>query len=161
MVRDQLGHAARGNFLKWVCFGAPGYNEMVGNWVRERIGLEWGWPGSYTISLWDDCEILAAVVYESFDKVSVQCHIAGAHGSRWMTRRYLNAIFGYPFEHLKVRRITVCVASGNSESRALVEHMGFKQEGVVRHAAPDQSDLILYGMLREECPPHFLEMKNG
>lgn len=134
---------------------------MVADWVRQQIGLEWSWPGAHTISLWEDTEILAAVVYESFDRVSIQCHIAGVHGSRWMTRKYLTTIFGYPFLFLKVRRITVCVAEKNTESRKLVEHMGFKREGLVRHSAPDQSHMILYGMLREECPPHFLEMPHG
>ncbi len=130
---------------------------MVSKWVQDRIGLEWGWPGAYTISLWDDCEILAAVVYESFDRVSVCCHIAGVHGSRWMTRPYLSAIFEYPFNFLKVERITVCVAADNCDSCRLVEHMGFKREGLVRRGAPDKGDLIIYGMLREEC--RFLEMK--
>lgn len=134
---------------------------MVCEWVRQRIGLKWSWPNAFTVSLWDDCEILAAVVYESFDEISITCHIAGVHGSRWMTRRYLNAIFSYPFLFLKVRRINVCVAASNEDSRKLVEHMGFKQEGIAREAAPHGGDLIIYGMLRSECPKHFLEMKHG
>lgn len=130
---------------------------MVGNWVREQIGLEWPWPGCHTISLWDDTEILAAVVYESFDRVSITCHIAGVHGSRWMTKQYLWTIFNYPFEQLKVARINVCVADSNAASKALVEHMGFQKEGQIRKGAPDGGDLIVYGMLREEC--RFLRMK--
>lgn len=142
-----------------MCLGSPGYNEMVSDWVRQQIGLKWSWPNSYTISLWKDCEILAAVVYESFDEISVSCHIAGVHGSRWMTKLYLQTIFAYPFEKLKVRRINVCIAESNKSSTKLVEHMGFKAEGRVRLGAPDGGDLIIYGMLREEC--RFLEKWNG
>lgn len=147
--------------MRYVCLGSPGLNEMAGEWVRQRIGLEWAWPGAYTISLWEDCEILGAVVYENYDKVSITCHIAGVHGSRWMTRKFLNTIFSYPFLHLKVRRITVCVTERNVASQKLVEHMGFVREGLARHAAPDQGHLIIYGMLREECPKHFLEIRHG
>lgn len=132
---------------------------MVSDWVRQQIGLKWSWPGAFTISIWQDCEILGAVVYESFDEISVSCHIAGVHGAKWMTKLYLKTIFAYPFEQLKVRRINVCVAESNRPSAKLVQHMGFKFEGRVRQGAPDGGDLIIYGMLREEC--RFLEMKHG
>ena len=49
------------------------------------------------------------------------------------------------------RRVTGLVHDNNHDARRFDEHLGFKQEGVLRKAAPDGDDMIVYGMLREEC----------
>jgi len=43
------------------------------------------------------------------------------------------------------------VPVANMRARRLVEGAGFVLEGLVRSAAPDGGDVLIYGMLKEEC----------
>lgn len=121
----------------------------------ERIPHVDDWGQYEAIGLVRDGEIIAATIYNHYTGPNVMTSIAGAPGRRWMTRAYLGAIFRYPFLQLRVRRITALVETCNSDSRRLVEHMGFTVEGLMRHAAVDD-DLLVYGMLRQDC--RFLEI---
>jgi len=67
-----------------------------------------------------------------------------------LTRRFLRALFYYPFLQLGCERITVLIDDNNLKSRRLVEHVGWKLEGRLRRARPG-GDVLLYGLLREEC----------
>lgn len=67
-----------------------------------------------------------------------------------LTRRFLRAVFYYPFLQLQVRRVTALINSRNRASRKLVEKAGFVKEGRLRDAAVDD-DVIVYGMLKREC----------
>jgi RimJ/RimL family protein N-acetyltransferase len=49
------------------------------------------------------------------------------------------------------------VREDNLDAQRFDEHLGFKREGLVRRGADDGTNLILYGMLKEEC--RWLEMK--
>jgi RimJ/RimL family protein N-acetyltransferase len=84
-------------------------------------------------------------------------HIA-AEGKRWMNRQILFAAFDYPFNQLGVRRITGLVPGKNMQARGFDEHIGFRLEGVMRNALKDD-DILVYGMLREECRWLDLEKK--
>ena len=49
-----------------------------------------------------------------------------------------------------MRRVTALVPAKNTAALRFDLHLGFKQEGVVRHALPDD-DIIILGLLREDC----------
>lgn len=110
------------------------------------------------MSLWDDMTILAAVIYEGYVGNAICMHVAASPGKRWLNRRFLHDAFAYPFGQLKVVRVTGTVSDSNDQAKKFDEHLGFVREGVIRRGSPDGSDLIIYGMLREEC--RFLEMKS-
>ena len=74
-----------------------------------------------------------------------------------MTKDFLFRSFAYPFIQLDCHRVTGLVRADNMEARRFDEHLGFKQEGVIRKGAADGTDMILYGMLKEEC--RFLGIK--
>lgn len=158
MVRHELGGEGRGDLVKWILAGRPDINAVVSDWVRRKVGLEHGWPQCSTLSLWDDVTILAAVVYEGYVGNNVCMHVA-AEGKHWLNRQFLYAAFDYPFNQLKVDRVTGCVPDSNEAAKRFDEHLGFKREGLLRRASQDGTDLIVYGMLREEC--RFLERKLG
>lgn len=124
--------------------------ERIGEWAKTRIPHVESWGEYSAIGLERDGQILAAVIYNHYTGPNVMTSIAGAPGRRWLTRDYLRAIFRYPFVQLEVRRITALVATRNAESRRFVEHLGFTIEGLMRHAEVDD-DLMVYGMLRQEC----------
>lgn len=132
-----------------------GHDEAIGNWVMEKLGASW-FPGhSVSIGLVEidgegKGEILAGVLYENFNKVSVVCDIAAVPGKRWLTRDYLWYIFYYPFVQLNCRRITTVVSSGNKESIRFTEALGFTLEATLKDAHPD-GDLLIYKMMKESC----------
>ena len=64
-----------------------------------------------------------------------------------------NAIFGFLFEQLNVARVTGLLRGKNVESRRITEHFGFKLEGIMREAFPDD-DLHVYGFLADEYRAH-------
>lgn len=126
-------------------------DELVGEWVRKHIPrFEFSSP--YTaIGLMNEAGIiLAGVVYENYTNYDVHVHIAAIQGKRWMSKRWLGEVFRYPFEQLKVQRITALVPASNAESEEFTRHLGFKKEGRVREMLGDD-DLLVYGMLKREC----------
>jgi len=84
-------------------------------------------------------------------------HVAAIPGKRWMTKEFLWRSFAYPFIQLKCNRITGLVREDNLDAQRFDEHLGFKREGLLRGACLDGSNMILYGLLKDEC--RFLRMK--
>lgn len=127
-----------------LCFDAS----IVGPWVAEKTGGSWCAGRGQAIGKVDNGQLVAGVLYEDFNGANVVCHIAGV--GKWADRRFLGIIFDYPFNQLKVRRITVPVDGNNSKSIKLVEHMGFVLESRLEQATLD-SDLLLYRLFKDEC----------
>lgn len=122
-----------------------------GEWAKTRIPYVESWgEGHQVIGLESDGEIQAACIYNCYSGADIAIHIAAVPGRRWLTRSYLRTCFIYPFIQLGVRRLTGYVPSRNADALRLDLHLGFKQEGVMRHALWDD-DLIVLGMLRSEC----------
>jgi len=129
--------------------------DAIGHWVAERVQGKYFAAGSQAIGLERNGEIIAGVIYENWNKVSIVCHIA-IEGR--ITKGYLKAIFHYPFEFCKVKKIIVPVCSTHAKSLKLVIKMGFVEEARVKDAAPD-GDIIFLTLAREKC--RFLGVKNG
>ena len=125
--------------------------ERCGDWAKQYIPYVDSWGEWYqAIGLERDGELQAVVVYNHYTKFDIAIHIAAIEGKRWMTRQFLKAGFSYPFVQLGVQRVTGYVPSRNLLAQHFDEHLGFRREGVLRHALPTE-DLIVYGMLRSEC----------
>ena len=60
------------------------------------------------------------------------------------------AAFMHPFVQWKLRRVTGLVPAKNTKALRFDLHLGFVREGYLRNALPDD-DIIVLGMLREEC----------
>jgi RimJ/RimL family protein N-acetyltransferase len=131
--------------------------ERVMQFVAARTGED-RYRDYTAIGLERDGELVAGVVYERHTGPNVMTHIASDGSRTWITPAYLGAIFRYPFVQLGCTRVTSVVRSDNADSRRFVNHLGFAQEGVMRCADVDGCDLILYGMLKNEC--RFLEGKH-
>lgn len=125
-------------------------SSAVGEWVRERVSHVDEWGPFTAIGLERDGELIAGTVYNHYTGANVMMSFAAIPGRRWLTRSYLRAMFRYPFAQLGVRRVTGFVASKNADSLRFSRHLGAREEGVMRQALPDD-DLVIFGMLREEC----------
>lgn len=124
--------------------------ERVYAFVAPRAKL-FRTEGAQAIGWEVDGVIVAGVVYDGFNGNNVFMHVAAIDGASWLTRKYLKACFLYPFEQLKVSRITGFVEASNFAARKFDEHLGFTKEAVLKGAASDGGDVILYVMRREGC----------
>lgn len=122
--------------------------DLIGPWVYKRIKGHWVPGRSIAIGNIRNGVIVAGTVYEEYTGANMFCHIAG--DGEWADRRFLHAIFDYPFNVAKVLRITAPVSSLNPKSIRLVEKMGFTIEAKLSQAIPG-GDLLLYKMFRSDC----------
>lgn len=129
--------------------------EEIGRWVAERIAGEFYSENSSAIGLQKDGVTIAGVIYENWNRQSIFCHIA-IEGR--MTKAYLKAIFDYPFNVCKVKKIIVPVVSNHAKSIKLVTKMGFEEEARLKEASLD-GDIIFLTLTREKC--RFLGVEHG
>lgn len=127
--------------------------ERIAEYVIQRIGSD-NTPDDLfryvTIGLIKDNKLVAGLIYYDYTGTSISVHIGGHPNKRWLTKELLKVMFHYPFIQLGVNRITGYVAAKNKDAIKFDEKLGFVREGVLRKATKDD-DLIVYGMLREEC----------
>lgn len=116
-------------------------------WVAKQTN-EFGNFGAATGIGWErGGQLVAGVAYNDFNGPNCCTHIvlSGA-----MSREFLRVIFDYPFNQLKVSRITGLVGEGNQKSRNLCLKLGFIEEARLTGAHPT-GDLIVFKMGRNEC----------
>jgi len=134
-----------------------GQEDRVVPWVAHRIDEDRFDEDCVGLGLEEDGELIAGVVYNWYTGPSIAMHVAAEPGRRWLNRDFLYRCFAYPFLQLKCNRVTGLVRVDNLDAQRFDEHLGFKREGVIRQGADDKTDLILYGMLKDEC--RWLELK--
>ena len=107
--------------------------------------------------IWFQGRLAGGIDIHSMDPTNLRGEIgywisAGCQGKGLVTRS-CRALLDYAFNELKLNRVEIHVASGNTRSRAIPERLGFTQEGILRQVAwlYDQFiDLVIYAMLASE-----------
>ena len=127
-----------------------GRDAQIIDWVKPKVDEE-DFGNSTGLGVYEDGKIIAGVVYNLYNGPSICMHVAAEPGKLWLRREFLFRFFAYPFIQLGCNRVTGLVRVDNIEARRFDEHLGFVQEGVIRKGASDGTDIILYGMLKEEC----------
>jgi len=123
--------------------------QRIGPWVCERAGGTWVSGRGSAIGIEKDGELVAGVLFEDFNHANVLMHVAGK-GKYWLNREFLWFSFYYPFEQLRVKRITVVIPSSNKESLRFAKHLGFVPEATLEDAHPD-GNLEILVMRRNQC----------
>lgn len=98
-----------------------------------------------------DGEILAACIFDTFSTTSCFVHIVSDGNKRWLTKEFLVHCMAYPFHQCGFRRINAIISASNEASLRFAEGFGWVREGLLREAGEEGEDVILFGMLREEC----------
>lgn len=121
----------------------------IAEFVAKGIGGSPSYEHNATIGIEQDGELLAGVVYFDYNGKSITAAIHGV-GRRWLNREFLWFMFYYPFEQLKVVRITAGIETFNEKSHNLVQKLGFTHEATLQKAGRF-GDLHVYRMFREDC----------
>ena len=124
----------------------------LGDLCMQKLELTNGWGLYYALGVEVDARLAAVIVYNNYQKHTDVCmHVWAAPGSGWASRSMLKHLFGYPFLQLGTRRVTGIVRASDDTVRVFNERLGFKREGLLRQGHESGDDLLLTGMLREEC----------
>lgn len=94
--------------------------------------------------------MLAVVLFHNYTDWDVEMSIASIDPKWALNRTFIKACFTYAFDVLGVDRITGRAETSNDRAIRMDKRLGFKQEGICRRALAGQ-DIIIFGMLREEC----------
>jgi len=128
----------------------PEENAALGLWVKQRIpGFQ---PGIFrTIAFFEEgVGIKAVVLFQNYRKTDIEIIFAADPHSNWARRDLIMECLSYPFK-IGCNRITAIIRKDNKTSRAFVQRLGFKQEGKIRRADEDGTDMFIYGLLQDEC----------
>jgi RimJ/RimL family protein N-acetyltransferase len=125
-------------------------------WARGRIGINEK-PEFFRAmaSVDSNDEFMFVVVLTNFTKRNVDINIA-IDGSKMAPRgtvEIFNEVFSFIFDKLHIARVTGLVKDKNKQSKNIVEHFGFKSEGVMREVFEDDN-LHIYGFLAREYYSH-------
>jgi len=125
-------------------------DERLVAWAEEQIGGRCR-EDAVAIGLERDSELRGVAVFDTFTPTSCMVHLASDGSRRWMTRELITRVFAYPFLQCRFRRISCIASETNTDSLRIIRHFGWVQEGVIREGGTEGEDLLLFGMLREEC----------
>ena len=128
--------------------------DVVGPWVYAQIGKLWIDDERYGTALgWVNHagELVAGVTFTGFDGTTVWLDCAALPKARWADRRALWAVFHYAFEQLGCVRVSSLVPAENTVARKFNESAGLVHEATLARAAPNNGDMMVYRMFREDC----------
>lgn len=97
-----------------------------------------------------DGKIAGVLVYDTFGAGDCLWHVASST-KRWITRELIIRGVAYPFMQIGQKRMTAMVSERNDLSLKLTRGFGFVEEGRLRRAGAHGEDMIVFGMLRDEC----------
>jgi len=122
-------------------------NLGLARWVSERIP-NFTPSNFYTMAFFEKgVGIRGVVLYHNYRNTDIEIVFAGE--GNWAQRDLINMALRYPFT-IGCRRITAICRKDNLAARKLVQRLGFRQEGKLRNAEPDGTDLFIYGLLNGE-----------
>lgn len=97
----------------------------------------WNWQRGQGVTGDDVSDIMVSVATEGFDPRNFAA---------------VEKVLRYPFEFWGLRRISAEIEAGNDLAVRQAQNMGFVREGVKRRAGPGGRDVLMFGLLPEECP---------
>lgn len=128
----------------------PEENQALAQWVAQRVHFQPAQAGNYCMAIFEEGKgILAVALYQNYRKTDIELVFAAEPDANWARRDVCSEIISYPFK-IGCNRVTAITRKSNKKARKALMTLGFKQEGKLRRADDDGSDLILYGLLPNE-----------
>lgn len=117
-------------------------------WLQQRIpDITFG-PQTKCIAFFEEGEGIKGVV-AFYNYRGTGMEIAFAADGAWARRDLMAQAMRYPFA-IGCHRVSALARKDNKKVRKLLEQLGFKQEGKLRRAAEDGTDMFIYGLLEHE-----------
>ena len=126
--------------------------DYITEWVSERMPDNLGFNNGIGIGVVKNGAIICGIVYDNYQPAlkSIFASIA-IDGKIGLQKNFLIQLFEYPFNSLGCKRLNALIKASNQPSINLARRLGFNLEGILRNAAVDDTDLLLFGMLKGEC----------
>lgn len=137
---------------RWYTKMEAGWTDEVAALVDARYPYKAEDMQGNVLAFHDSKGLKVVFIYNRCSPPDICIHVVAREGALWAHEDILFHVFNYPFVQLKLGRTTVPVLSGNAQSIRMIEAVGFTYEGKLRRAGPADQDVLLYGMLREDCP---------
>jgi len=126
--------------------------EVIARWVQARIPDCAIFDNPAAFGVLRGGRLAAGILFHRYDARAGDIEIVlAADSPRWATRQVFWTTFAFAFLQLGCRRVSARVNASNKRARRLIEGAGFVLEGLLRSAGHDHGDVLIYGMLREEC----------
>lgn len=122
--------------------------ERIGKWVCEKAGGKYQ-QGNTGIGVELNGELIAGVMYDGYTGSNISIH-SRIDNPRKVPKKFYWMVFDYPFNQLKVKRLSGIVCIINSKAQKLNEHLGFKREAILGDYFPE-GDAIVYVMKKDDC----------
>lgn len=120
--------------------------------VSARFGQQCEpYPDSVYSVLCNEQGILAVAVFASVNDAALEFSLAAVPGRRWLTQEFRDGWFAYAFDSVGAKRLEASCHFANIDAYRMIKKLGFTFEGRKRCAAANGGDLLIFGMLRDEC----------
>ena len=122
-------------------------------WALHRNPVNRFRSDARAIGMASNGEIRFAAIYDDWSDVGCLFHFASDGKPNWFTREMAIRCFAYPFMQCGLRRMSALISLYNRPAvQFTMRFGGWKHEGTLRKAGLDGEDLLLFGLLREDCP---------
>lgn len=126
--------------------------EVIARWVQARLPDCTVFDNPAAFGVLRGGRLAAGILFHRYDARAGDIEIVlAAELPRWATRQVFWTAFAFAFLQLGCRRVSARVNAANTRARRLIEGAGFVLEGLLREAGHDRGNVLIYGMLREEC----------
>lgn len=109
----------------------------------------WSPEGRTALGYVEDGEPKYAMIYDHFEKNSIQMHIACAD-PKYSSRQAFRAFFEYPFYQLRVKKVIGICNSENTRALSIHLRLGWQMEAVVKDVY-DIGDMYILSMTQDQC----------
>lgn len=121
------------------------------DWLKQRENLSLDLGSAEGIARVVNDQIVASVVFHWFNNTNIWMHVASDGTKRWINREYIKVTFDYAFNTCQCKRVSGMVDASNHPAQTFDEKLGFEKEAILKGAARDGGDVIIYVMTREMC----------
>lgn len=130
-----------------------GDDQKVADFVVNHFPMVGGhrWDKYTALGVVHGDRLIGGVVFHNYHKIAADIEISAAFTTaKWCLPNTVKQLFAYPLNQLKCRRISARTGRRNKRARSFLERLGFRVEGVARHAYDGKQDIIHYGLLVEQ-----------
>ncbi len=135
-----------------------GYSlEDARNFLKRDLVENFARNNGFQAGIWFRGELVGAVRYNDIHWTNKSTSLGGWIGSSFegqgLITKAMKVLITYAFSELKLNRLEAHCHSENRRSRAMVEKLGFIQEGILRQAEWRRGrlvDVVIYGLLASD-----------